>query len=64
VEECKPLVRGAGVQHCTAAAPFRHRLAASFEGAVSMAGGLLHLRGLGGDCLRGTSPSTLRNWGF
>ena len=45
--------RGAGVQHCTAAAPFRHRLVAVFEGQVSMVGGLLQLDGLGraGDCL-------------
>ena len=41
-------VRGAGVRHCAAAAPFRHRLVAAVEGGdmTSMSGGRLHLRGL------------------
>ena len=45
-------VRGAGVHHCTAIAPFRHRLLAAVGGSVTMAGGRLHLSGLGGapDC--------------
>ena len=48
-------VRGAGVHHCTASAPFRHRLVAAVEGGdVSMADGLLQLSlsGLGGAVAR------------
>ena len=40
-------LRGAGVQHCTSAAPFRHRLVAAVEGGdVTFAGGLLRLQGV------------------
>ena len=44
-------VRGAGLQHCVAAAPFRHRLVAAVEGGAvtSMSRGMLQLRGLAVD---------------